>query len=55
MELLKEFFSDPVLFFSFTGLAVVVGICIFYVIYFIRNTMNAEAPDTDGQSAKPQV
>ncbi|WP_258240557.1 MULTISPECIES: DUF3149 domain-containing protein [Pseudidiomarina] len=35
MQLLKEFVSDPVIFFSFTGLAVVIGICIFYVIYFI--------------------
>jgi hypothetical protein len=42
MELLQAFFSDPVLFFSFTGLAVLLGICVFYVIYFIRNTVNAD-------------
>lgn len=41
MQLLKEFVSDPVIFFSFTGLAVVLGICIFYVIYFITK-VNSE-------------
>ncbi|MFC0445158.1 DUF3149 domain-containing protein [Pseudidiomarina halophila] len=35
MQLLKQFFSDPVIFFSFTGLAIVIGICVFYAIYFI--------------------
>lgn len=43
MELLQAFFSDPVLFFSFTGLAVLLGICVFYVVYFIRNTLQATA------------
>ncbi|CAB0152003.1 hypothetical protein PSI9734_02351 [Pseudidiomarina piscicola] len=36
MQLLKEFISDPVIFFSFTGLAVLMGICTFYVIYFLK-------------------
>ncbi|EGN74648.1 hypothetical protein A28LD_1662 [Idiomarina sp. A28L] len=35
MNLLQEFFRDPVIFFSFTGLATVLAICIFYAIYFI--------------------
>jgi hypothetical protein len=42
MWVLKEFFTDPVLFFSFTGLAVLLGICVFYVVYFIRNTINSD-------------
>jgi uncharacterized membrane protein len=42
MQLLREFFTDPVLFFSFTGLAVVLGICIFYAVYFISKASHAE-------------
>ncbi|WP_113906333.1 DUF3149 domain-containing protein [Aliidiomarina celeris] len=42
MNLFAEFFRDPVLFFSFTGLAVLFGICAFYVIYFIRKTNAGE-------------
>ncbi|RUO62082.1 DUF3149 domain-containing protein [Pseudidiomarina insulisalsae] len=42
MQLLKEFFSDPVIFFSFTGLAVVIGICIFFTVYFLTK-INAES------------
>ncbi|MDN7124013.1 DUF3149 domain-containing protein [Pseudidiomarina terrestris] len=35
MQLLKAFFTDPVIFFPFTGLAILLGICIFYAVYFI--------------------
>ncbi|TRW50250.1 DUF3149 domain-containing protein [Aliidiomarina halalkaliphila] len=42
MNLWREFLSDPVIFFSFTGLAVVLGICIFYAIYFIYKVQHAE-------------
>lgn len=40
MQLMKEFVSDPVIFFSFTGL--VIGLCIFYVIYFITKANSGE-------------
>ncbi|RUO79127.1 DUF3149 domain-containing protein [Pseudidiomarina taiwanensis] len=53
MELFKEFFTDPVLFFSFTGLAVLLGICIFYVIYFIRNTVNEQPREPKSSTPKP--
>ncbi|WP_417683373.1 DUF3149 domain-containing protein [Pseudidiomarina aquimaris] len=42
MQLLKEFVSDPVIFFSFTGLAVLLGLCIFYVVYFIAKANGEE-------------
>jgi len=41
MNLWQQFFNDPVIFFSFTGLAVLLGIGIFYAIYFIYKTKNA--------------
>lgn len=41
MSMFREFFTDPVLFFSFTGLAVVLAICIFYGIYFVIKAKNA--------------
>lgn len=42
MSLWKEFFSEPVIFFSFTGLAIVVGMCVFYAIYFYVKMTAAE-------------
>ncbi|WP_440877154.1 DUF3149 domain-containing protein [Thalassotalea sp. PLHSN55] len=37
MNLLELFLNDPVVLISFTGLAIVLGICAFYVWYFLRN------------------
>jgi len=42
MNILREFFTDPVLFFSFTGLAIVIGLCVFYAIFFIKKAVEAE-------------
>lgn len=42
MSIWREFFSDPVIFLSFTGLVVVVSICIFYAVYFVIKVHNAE-------------
>lgn len=42
MAILKEFFNDPVIFFSFTGLAVLLGIGGFYVYYFISKINHEE-------------
>ncbi|WP_233520549.1 DUF3149 domain-containing protein [Flocculibacter collagenilyticus] len=30
----RDFFSDPVLLVSFAGLALVIGLCVFYACYF---------------------
>lgn len=43
MNLLQDFFRDPVIFFSFTGLAIVLAMCVFYAFYFIKK-MNNETP-----------
>ncbi|MDT7524635.1 MULTISPECIES: DUF3149 domain-containing protein [Idiomarinaceae] len=53
MNLLKEFFTDPVIFFSFTGLAIVIGMCIFYAIFFITKAAEAEAEQN--KNLKPKV
>lgn len=37
MDILKTFFNDPVFWWSFGGLAVVLGICAFYVYFFLKN------------------
>jgi preprotein translocase subunit SecY len=42
MNLWHEFLNDPVIFISFTGLAIVIGLCIFYAVYFIYKVGNAE-------------
>ena len=34
MNLWQEFLNDPVIFISFTGLAIVIGLCLFYAVYF---------------------
>lgn len=43
MNLWQEFTRDPVIFISFTGLAIVIGLCAFYAIYFIYKVSHAEA------------
>lgn len=42
MNLWQEFFKDPVIFFSFSGLAIVIGMCIFYAIFFYRKMVKSE-------------
>lgn len=42
MSIWREFFTDPVIFFSFTGLAIVIGMCIFYAIFFIKKASEAQ-------------
>ncbi|WP_404407412.1 DUF3149 domain-containing protein [Pseudidiomarina marina] len=42
MNILREFFTDPVLFFSFTGLAILLGLCVFYAVFFIKKAAEAE-------------
>lgn len=37
MNLLNMLLTDPVVLFAFTGLAIVLGICSFYVYYFFKN------------------
>ncbi|GAB2926854.1 DUF3149 domain-containing protein [Rheinheimera gaetbuli] len=44
MNLWQEFINDPVIFISFTGLAIVIGLCIFYAVYFIYKVEH-EQPD----------
>jgi hypothetical protein len=41
----RDFFSDPVLFLSFGFLGVVIGLCLFYVYYFIKKVSEAEIPE----------
>lgn len=42
MNILREFFTDPVLFFSFTGLAILIAMGIFYTWFFIKKAADAE-------------
>ena len=44
MNLWQEFINDPVIFISFTGLAIVIGLCIFYAVYFVYKVEH-EQPD----------
>ncbi|WP_231732125.1 DUF3149 domain-containing protein [Rheinheimera sp. EpRS3] len=44
MNLWQEFLNDPVIFISFTGLAIVIGLCIFYAVYFMYK-VGHEQPD----------
>ena len=37
MNLFEMFFNDPIILFSFGGLALVLGICTFYVVYFLKH------------------
>ncbi|CAM4264605.1 DUF3149 domain-containing protein [Pseudoalteromonas byunsanensis] len=40
----RDFLSDPVLFLSFGILGTVIGLCIFYVYYFVKKVQEAEVP-----------
>lgn len=48
MSLWQNFFRDPVIFFSFTGLAIVIGMCVFYAIYFYIKMVRAEEQQNSG-------
>ncbi|SET23526.1 hypothetical protein [Thalassotalea agarivorans] len=37
MDIFTMFFNDPVVFISFTGLAVVLAICAYYVWFFLSH------------------
>ncbi|MBE0366522.1 hypothetical protein J8L98_13675 [Pseudoalteromonas sp. MMG013] len=41
----RDFFTDPVLFLSFGFLGIVIGLCLFYVYYFIKKINDAEVPE----------
>ena len=43
MNLWQEFINDPVIFISFTGLAIVIGLCIFYAGYFMYKISHSDA------------
>lgn len=42
MSLWQEFFKDPVIFISFSGLAILIGMFIFYGIFFYVKMVKAE-------------
>lgn len=42
MNLLQEFLKDPVIFISFVGLGIVIGLCVFYAIFFYKKMVDAE-------------
>ena len=42
MDFFKMLLNDPVVFMSITGLAIVLGICSYYVYYFISHIKNDE-------------
>lgn len=42
MNLWQEFINDPVIFISFIGLALVIGLCMFYAGYFLYKTSHSE-------------
>ena len=44
MSIWQRFIQEPVIFISFTGLAIVIGLCAFYAWYFIYKVSHAE-PD----------
>lgn len=43
MSLWKLFFNDPVVFFSFSGLAILIGLCCFYAVFFYVKMIQSEA------------
>lgn len=45
MNLWHEFTNDPVIFISFTGLAIVLALCVFYAVYFVYKTSHAGPND----------
>lgn len=42
MELFNLFIKDPVVLFSFGGLAIVLAICSFYVYYFMKHIQETD-------------
>ncbi|MBU2113035.1 MAG: DUF3149 domain-containing protein [Gammaproteobacteria bacterium] len=45
MSIWQRFIQEPVIFISFTGLAIVIGLCAFYAVYFIYKVEH-DKPDT---------
>jgi hypothetical protein len=45
MSIWQQYLNDPIIFISFTGLAVVIGLCLFYVGYFAYKISHAEDPE----------
>ncbi len=45
MNLWQQFVSDPVIFISFSGLAIVLGLCVFYAVYFMYKISHAGPND----------
>ncbi|WP_337841675.1 DUF3149 domain-containing protein [Rheinheimera sp.] len=42
MSVWQQFLQDPVIFISFSGLALVIGLCLFYAAYFLYKTSHNE-------------
>jgi len=42
MSVWQQFVQDPVIFISFGGLALVIGLCLFYAGYFLYKTSHNE-------------
>ena len=42
MSLWQEFIKEPIIFFSFTGMAILVGMLIFFSVFFVRKVAEAE-------------
>ncbi len=42
MDLLSMLTNDPIVMFSFGGLAVVLAICAYYIYYFVTHIVNDE-------------
>jgi len=42
MNIIDMLINDPVVLFSFAGLAIVLGICSFYVYYFLKHISEDE-------------
>lgn len=42
MNLLSMLVNDPVVMFSFGGLAIVLGICAYYIYYFLTHIAQAD-------------
>jgi uncharacterized membrane protein len=45
MNMWQQFLNDPVIFMSFTGLAIVLGLCAFYATYFMYKISHAGPND----------
>ena len=42
MSLWQEFIKEPIIFFSFTGMAILVGMLIFFSVFFVCKVAEAE-------------